>query len=100
MDQQDFYQLRQQCLDSKILFEDPQFECTSDHEWLRPHEICENPQFFVEGTSRFDVRQGGLGNCWLVAALANLTENEKLFQMVVCEDNSFLDNYAGIFHFR
>ena len=56
--------------------------------------------FFVDGVTRFDVKQGGLGDCWLVAAIANLTMHEKLFQQVVPHDQTFKDGYAGIFHFR
>ncbi|CRK97524.1 CLUMA_CG010913, isoform A [Clunio marinus] len=110
-DVQDFYTIRQQCLDSGSLFEDPEFSATDKslfysrrpdrrYEWLRPMEICDDPQFFVEGYSRFDVEQGELGDCWLLAAAANLTQDQKLFFRVVCDDNSFEDSYAGIFHFR
>ena len=61
----------------------------------------ENPQFFVEGASRFDVNQGELGDCWLMAAIANLTLNESYFQRVVPQDQNFSDgSCAGIFHFR
>lgn len=110
-DVQDFYSLRQQCLDSGSLFEDPEFPASDKslffsrradrrYEWLRPMEIVDDPQFFVEGYSRFDVQQGELGDCWLLAAAANLTQDQKLFFRVVCDDNSFEENYAGIFHFR
>lgn len=40
-------------------------------------EICDDPQLFVEGYSRFDVQQGELGDCWLLAAVANLTLHRK-----------------------
>lgn len=63
-------------------------------------EIADDAQFFVEGYSRFDVQQGELGDCWLLAAAATLTQDSKLFFRVVPDDNSFEDNYAGIFHFR
>lgn len=63
-------------------------------------EISDDPQFFVEGYSRFDVQQGELGDCWLLAAASTLTQDQKLFFRVVPEDNSFEENYAGIFHFR
>lgn len=108
---QDYYEIRQKCLDSGRLFEDPDFPAENkslfysqranrQYEWRRPFEICENPQFFVEGYSRFDVQQGELGDCWLLAAAANLTQDQNLFFRVVCDDNSFEENYAGIFHFR
>ncbi|KAK9722061.1 Calpain family cysteine protease [Popillia japonica] len=63
-------------------------------------EICDNPQLFVEGYSRFDVQQGELGDCWLLAAVANLTLYRRLFFQVVPDDQGFDDKYAGIFHFR
>lgn len=107
---QNYHEIRQQCLVAQTLFEDSTFPATDKSlfysendetfEWLRPTEICENPRFFVDGFSRFDVKQGRLGDCWLLAAAANLTQNTKLFSRVVCDDNSFVHMYAGIFHFR
>lgn len=63
-------------------------------------EICDDPQLFVEGYSRFDVQQGELGDCWLLAAVANLTLYRRLFFQIVPEDQGFDEKYAGIFHFR
>ncbi|XP_046433846.1 calpain-B-like isoform X9 [Neodiprion fabricii] len=108
---QDFNQLRQECLSNGTLFEDPEFPAQDDSiyfsrrpdryiEWKRPMEIAHDPQLFVEGFSRFDVQQGELGDCWLIAAVANLTLHPNLFFQIVPEDQSFEDNYAGIFHFR
>ena len=32
---------------------------------------------------RFDINQGEIGNCWFLAALANLVENRRAFDRVV-----------------
>ncbi|CAH2987358.1 unnamed protein product [Chilo suppressalis] len=108
---QDFKDIRSRCLAEGRLFEDPEFPAVDRSlyykerldrpiTWLRPGEICEDPRLFVEGYSRFDVQQGELGDCWLLAAVANLTLYRKLFFQVVPDDQSFDEEYAGVFHFR
>ncbi|XGW16965.1 hypothetical protein V3C99_001972 [Haemonchus contortus] len=107
----DFYEERDRCLKEKRLFEDPHFPAQDSSlfysrsppkrvEWLRPGEIVRDPQLITEGHSRFDVIQGELGDCWLMAAAANLTLKDELFYRVVPPDQSFTENYAGIFHFQ
>ncbi|KAM9348877.1 calpain-1 catalytic subunit-like [Symphorus nematophorus] len=74
-------------------------------QWLRPQEILkgqnvnEEPIFCTKGASRFDFGQGGVGNCWFLAAISALTFHKSLMVQVVPMDQSF-SNYAGIFHFR
>jgi hypothetical protein len=107
---QDFLSLRDECLRNGELFCDPDFKpssvlFSSDFEysnvkWMRPREICSSPKFEVQGFSRDDVLKGGLGNCWFLAGLAALAENEELRCQVIPDDNDFGENYAGIFHFR
>lgn len=40
------------------------------------------PKMFTGGASRFDVAQGMLGDCWLVAAIASLTQDRILLEKV------------------
>nr|AAD34600.1 lens-specific calpain Lp82 [Sus scrofa] len=112
---QDFVVLRQRCLAQKCLFEDRVFPAGVQSlgslelsqktkmkaiTWKRPKEICENPRFIIGGANRTDICQGDLGDCWFLAAIACLTLNKRLLFRVIPHDQSFTENYAGIFHFQ
>ncbi|XP_007253968.2 calpain-3b [Astyanax mexicanus] len=107
----DFLELRDKYVRKKVLFKDPLFPADDSSlyynqkfplklVWKRPSEICKNPQFIVGGANRTDICQGDLGDCWLLAAIACLTLSETLLYRVVPADQSFSENYAGIFHFQ
>ncbi|GFO35614.1 calpain-a, partial [Plakobranchus ocellatus] len=108
--EQNYDDIKKTCLEQGIQFEDPEFPAVDTSiffsskpprpfEWKRPHEICENPEWISDGASRFDVRQGELGDCWLLAAVASLTCNPKLFNWVVDPTQNFTDDYCGLFKF-
>ncbi|XP_026634424.1 calpain-9 [Microtus ochrogaster] len=108
---QSFEQLRQGCLQSRTLFEDADFPASNSSlfyserpkvpfVWKRPGEIVENPEFILGGATRTDICQGELGDCWLLAAIASLTLNQKALARVVPQDQGFGSGYAGIFHFQ
>ncbi|KAM9067945.1 calpain-3 isoform X2 [Sarcophilus harrisii] len=106
-----FEQLHKKCLEKKVLYVDPDFPPNEtslfysqkfpiQFVWKRPPEICENPRFIIGGANRTDICQGDLGDCWFLAAIACLTLNERLLFRVIPHDQTFTENYAGIFHFQ
>uniref|UniRef100_A0A8C8YS99 Calpain 9 n=1 Tax=Prolemur simus TaxID=1328070 RepID=A0A8C8YS99_PROSS len=108
---QSFEQLRQECLQRGTLFEDADFPADNSSlfyserpqvpfVWKRPGEIVKNPEFILGGATRTDICQGELGDCWLLAAIASLTLNQKALARVMPPDQSFGPGYAGIFHFQ
>jgi calpain len=104
---QNYAKLQEYYLRNKTLFIDNAFPPDTSLKlpdgkvvWKRPFEISEHAEFITNGATRNDIDQGKLGDCWFLAAVANLTLNQKLFSIVVPTDQSFSQNYAGIFHFR
>uniref|UniRef100_A0A8C3SXK1 Calpain 9 n=1 Tax=Chelydra serpentina TaxID=8475 RepID=A0A8C3SXK1_CHESE len=108
---QTYEELKRQCQQKGTLFEDCDFPANISSlfysekppipfEWKRPGEIVKDPQFIVGGATRTDICQGDLGDCWLLAAIASLTLNEKTLARVVPQDQNFGPGYAGIFHFQ
>lgn len=102
---------RDRCRRNGTLFCDPQFPADDSSLyfqkkpketiiWRRPRSIVEKPKFVVDGYSRFDARQGEIGDCWFIASVANLTLHDQLFNRVVPAGQDFAENYAGIFHFH
>uniref|UniRef100_A0A7N6C076 Calpain 2, (m/II) large subunit b n=1 Tax=Anabas testudineus TaxID=64144 RepID=A0A7N6C076_ANATE len=113
---QDFESLRAQCRSAGRLFCDPTFPAepeslgfnelgrnsskTRGVSWKRPTELVSNPEFIIGGATRTDICQGALGDCWLLAAIASLTQNEYVMARVVPTNQGFGSDYAGIFHFQ
>ncbi|CAL8083554.1 unnamed protein product [Calicophoron daubneyi] len=87
----------------------PQARSSSSYQWLRPHELTSDPKFIIDGISRFDVEQGEIGDCWLLAALSSLSMHPELLEKVVPPGQSFESSpersgrsfpYCGMFWFR
>ncbi|KAK7904862.1 hypothetical protein WMY93_017469 [Mugilogobius chulae] len=111
---QDFKQLKHYCLKTNQRFVDKTFSpdlnaigqgilSPDDLQritWHRPRKLCPNPCLVVGGISRFDFGQGILGNCWFLASLGALTLQDQIFKQVVPLEQSFDNDYCGIFHFR
>ncbi|CAM4643763.1 unnamed protein product [Leuciscus chuanchicus] len=122
---QDYKKLLHQSLHRKKLYTDELFPPNSSSigtlakdsdldlkkiKWKRPSELVSpnKPFFTVDGISRFDYKQGELGNCWFLASIGALTSTDEktsimtkdIINLVIPADQSFSSNYAGIFHFR
>ncbi|XP_048155742.1 calpain-13 [Corvus hawaiiensis] len=111
---QDFKDLKALCLSQGLLFEDATFpahissigpnllpeEKLWQIQWKRPTELQRNPHLIMDGVSRFDIIQGEIGDCWMLAALGSLTLRKQFLENVLPKDQGFQDDYAGIFHFR
>ncbi|XP_066562169.1 calpain-14 [Amia ocellicauda] len=115
LNKQSFEDLRNYCLINKARFVDEffppcmesiGFNILSNEDmkrvvWLRPKKLVDDPQLFVDGISRFDFSQGGLGNCWFLASLGSLTFQPHILKQILPLDQGFQNEcYAGIFHFR
>ncbi|XP_076099982.1 calpain-9-like isoform X6 [Mytilus galloprovincialis] len=111
LNNQSYDNIKKMCLEEGILFEDPEFPAQDDSiffsrapnrpfVWKRPADLVDSPEFIASGVSRFDVKQGELGDCWLLAAIASLTCNEVLLNKVVPPEQNFTDEYCGLFKFN
>ncbi len=78
-------------------------------QWMSASNLAkilgQKPKFFdANGASRFDVKQGELGDCWFLAALSDLPMYPKLFKKVVpdLDDQGTPQNFDGFcaFQFR
>ncbi|XP_063080008.1 calpain-1 catalytic subunit-like [Engraulis encrasicolus] len=111
---QDYEELKKYCIMNRERFIDDMFppdqrsigdgilppEAMARVVWKRPGRLTDNPQFILDGISRFDFAQGQLGNCWFLASIGTLTFQRHIRDQVIPKNQSFTDGYAGIFHFR
>lgn len=64
----------------------------------RVHEIYDNPTFLKEKVSPADVKQGSLGDCWLMASLTALANMEVGIQRICVEYDTKIGIYGFVFH--
>ncbi|TVY83463.1 Calpain-8 [Lachnellula suecica] len=64
----------------------------------RVHEIFEKPTFLKEKVSPSDVKQGSLGDCWLMASLTALVNMEVGIQRICVEYDTKIGIYGFVFH--
>ncbi|KLU90199.1 hypothetical protein MAPG_09163 [Magnaporthiopsis poae ATCC 64411] len=63
----------------------------------RVHEIFENPTF-MKNINGSDVKQGGLGDCWLIASLSGLANIEGAVRRSCVEYNTKIGIYGFVFY--
>ncbi|KAK2730457.1 calpain-like protein [Colletotrichum kahawae] len=61
-------------------------------------DIFDNPQFYIDGPTANDVRQGRDGDCWLMAALCNLSNKYGLIEKVCVAHDQDVGVYGFVFH--
>ncbi|KAJ8304739.1 hypothetical protein KUTeg_018322 [Tegillarca granosa] len=69
--------------------------------WKRPLEISSRPMLVSDGTSRHDMKQGELNDCWFLSTLSAIAEKPQLIANIIPDDNTFgTPDYNGKFHCR
>ncbi|XP_071096682.1 calpain-2 catalytic subunit-like [Haliotis cracherodii] len=67
--------------------------------WKRPSELSRKPSLIADGTSRHDMKQGDLNDCWFLSTLSAIAEKPQLMAKIIPEDNTFgTSRYDGKFH--
>ncbi|KAL3302603.1 calpain family cysteine protease [Colletotrichum asianum] len=61
-------------------------------------DIFDSPQFYIDGPTANDVRQGRDGDCWLMAALCNLSNKPGLIEKVCVAHDQDAGVYGFVFH--
>jgi hypothetical protein len=57
--------------------------------WKRVGDIYDNPKFIVDGIDAGDIKQGGAGDCWFLAAVATIANMPSLLESIcVARDES------------
>ncbi|KAJ5923242.1 Alpha/beta hydrolase fold-3 [Penicillium verhagenii] len=64
----------------------------------RVTEIFNDPQFYVNGPTASDVRQGRDGDCWLMAALCTMGNKEQLIENICVAQCQTIGIYGFVFY--
>ncbi|KAI9759196.1 MAG: hypothetical protein M1835_000439 [Candelina submexicana] len=111
--------ISQECRRVNQKYRDPHFDIEFDLKWRirdcldgltrrntklvpesakRVGDIFENPQFYIDGATASDVRQGRDGDCWFLAALCALSTKEELITKICVERDEAVGVYGFVFH--
>lgn len=70
--------------------------------WKRPQDLSERPRLISHGTSRHDMKQGQLNDCWFLSTLSAIAEKSQLMNKILPSHNYTFGTaeYTGIIHCR
>ncbi|CAK0876016.1 unnamed protein product, partial [Prorocentrum cordatum] len=86
--------------DDRALFNDPEDKSHPAVIWKRPKDFVEpgqKPELFSDGVSPLDIKQGALGDCWFLAALAGLAEFKERVERIFGDQRY---NEEGVYEIR
>ncbi|KAF1325405.1 Calpain-like protein, partial [Globisporangium splendens] len=63
----------------------------------RVEDVYDNPQFIVDGIAASDIKQGGMGDCWFLAALATIANIPQLLESICVARDEQVGVYGFIF---
>ncbi len=61
-------------------------------------DIFDKPEFFIDGPTANDVRQGRDGDCWLMAALCTISNKPGLIERLCVAYDQVVGVYGFVFH--
>ncbi|CAG8953395.1 hypothetical protein HYFRA_00010143 [Hymenoscyphus fraxineus] len=64
----------------------------------RVTDIFDNPQFYCDGATPGDIRQGRDGDCWLLAALSTLGNKSGMIEKLCVARDESVGVYGFVFH--
>uniref|UniRef100_A0A8C6PBI5 Calpain-1 catalytic subunit n=1 Tax=Nothobranchius furzeri TaxID=105023 RepID=A0A8C6PBI5_NOTFU len=101
---QDYESLKARCLQCRKLFEDDLFPASATSlgfnelgprssktygvRWMRPTEICRQPEFIVGGATRTDICQGALDGCFCCTCLKE-SESTLLLSLIALVEKAY-----------
>lgn len=76
--------------------EKPDYAQDAIIEWKRPEEICpgEDAVMVKDGMTSGDVKQGNIGDCWLLGSFLLLGTRQKLLSNLIIEGNCLKEGFA------
>uniref|UniRef100_K3WE14 Calpain catalytic domain-containing protein n=1 Tax=Globisporangium ultimum (strain ATCC 200006 / CBS 805.95 / DAOM BR144) TaxID=431595 RepID=K3WE14_GLOUD len=63
----------------------------------RVEDVYDNPRFIVDGIAANDIKQGALGDCWFLAALATIANVPRLLESICVARDEQVGVYGFIF---